>query len=136
MSHWGVKSFENDDAADALDAGYEHVHGARYDDLMDDRNPLGFAAIQKQLSTGETLVAAIDALRESFGKPFEDWDEVERLAFAGVVVRHAEFGVVIPEDLRVRALDWLETEEIDWEEATIRRLRLQKEIALLRAANG
>jgi|SRR6185312_10598315 hypothetical protein len=135
MSHWGVKSFENDDAADALDAGYEHVHGARYDELMDDRNPLGFDAVQKQLSSAETLLAAVDALHESFGKPFEDWDEVERLALAGVVVRHAEFEVRIPEDLRIRALDWLEHEQIDWEEATIRRLRLQKEIALLRTAN-
>ena len=136
MSHWGVKSFENDDAADALDAGYEHVHGARYDELMDDRNALGFDAVQKQLSSAETLLAAVDALRESLGKPFEDWDEVERLALVGVVVRHAEFGVTIPEDLRLRALDWLEHEQIDWEEATIRRLRVQKEIALLRIANG
>ena len=28
MGHWGVKSFENDDAADALDAGFDRVHGA------------------------------------------------------------------------------------------------------------
>ena len=46
-----------------------------------------------------------------------------------VVVR--ELGVAIPEQWRARALDWLEHEEIEWEEATARRLRRQKEMALL-----
>ena len=55
-----------------------------------------------------------------------------KLALAGVVVRHAELGVAIPEPLRMRAIDWLEKEEIDWDEETKRRLRREKEIALLR----
>ncbi len=42
MGHWGVKSYEHDDAADALDAGFDRVHGAQYEELMDDRNPLTF----------------------------------------------------------------------------------------------
>jgi hypothetical protein len=28
MGYWGVKSYENDEAADALDAGFDRVHGA------------------------------------------------------------------------------------------------------------
>ena len=133
MGYWGVRSYENDDAADALDAGFDRVHGAAYDDLMDDRNPLTFDQVQEKLADGATLAAAIDALRAAVGRPFEDWDAIERLAFAGLVVRHAEFGVPIPDDLRVRALDWLEHEEFPGPEATARRLRRDREIALLRA---
>jgi hypothetical protein len=136
MGHWGVKSYENDDASDALDAGFERVHGAAYDDLMDDRSPLTFDQVQKKLTSAETLAAALDALGEVAGVPFEEWDDVERLAFAGVVVRHAEFGVPIPDDTRTRAIEWLEREEIDWDEATARRLCRQREIALLRRDPG
>src|SRR5438270_905105 len=114
MGHWGVKSFENDDADEALDAGFDRVHGATYDDLMDDRNRLTFDQVQQQLAGPETLAAALGALEEAVGRPREDWDEVERLAYAGVVVRHAEFGVPIPDDVRARAVDWLEHEAIDW----------------------
>ena len=28
MGHWGVMSYENDDADFALDAGFDRVHGA------------------------------------------------------------------------------------------------------------
>jgi hypothetical protein len=137
MGHWGVKSFENDDAADALDRGFDRVHGAAYDELMDDRCPLTFDQVQQKLAGAETLAASLDALAEAAGgAPPEEWDERERLALAGVVVRHAEFGVPIPEEVRLRALDWLEREEIEWHEATARRLRREKEIALLRGARG
>jgi hypothetical protein len=134
MGHWGVKSYENDGAADALDAGLERVHGEAYDDLMDDRNRLTFDQVQQKLAGAETLAAAVEALRESVGAetPWDDWDETDRLAFAGVVVRHAEFGVPVPPEWLDRATGWLETEEIDWDEATARRLRRQKEIALLK----
>jgi hypothetical protein len=134
MGHWGVKSFENDDAADAIDAGFDRVHGSIYDDMMDDRNPLPFDQVQKQLAGPDTLAAAIAALDEAVGEPQEAWDESARLAFVGVVVRHAEFGVAIPDAWRARALDWLEHEAIDWQEATLRRLRREKEAALLRSA--
>ena len=30
MGQWGVKSYENDDAAEALDRGFDRVHGAAY----------------------------------------------------------------------------------------------------------
>ena len=40
----------------------------------------------------------------------------------------------IPEIWLKRAIDWLENEDLDWEEATARRLRRQKEIKLLRRA--
>lgn len=136
MGHWGVKSFENDDASDALDAGFDRVHGSVYDDMMDDRSPLTFDQVQKKLANAETLAAALAALGEWIETPIEAWDDVERLAFAGVVVRHAEFGVPIPDEVRLRALDWLEREEIEWEEATARRLRREKEIALLRRTPG
>ncbi|MBX6316425.1 MAG: hypothetical protein IRY99_26460, partial [Isosphaeraceae bacterium] len=135
MGHWGVKSYENDDAADALDAGFDRVHGARYEALMDDRNPLSYEQVQQQLASPETLSAAIEALKDSFGADFETWDEIARLAFAGVVVRHAELGVPIPDDWRQRAITWLEHEAIDWDEATKRRLRREKELALLQDEN-
>jgi len=132
MGHWGVKSFENDMAADALDAGFDRVHGAVYDDLMEDRNPLGFDQVQAKLASPETLARALEALREEVDKPPEDWDDEERLAFCGVVVRHAEFGVSLEEEARLQALNWLENESIDWDEATLRKLRRDREMALLR----
>jgi hypothetical protein len=136
MGHWGVKSYENDDAADALDAGFDRVHGAAYEAMMDDRSPLSFDQVQEKLADAATLAAAIDALGESAGRPMDEWDEVERLAFAGVVIRHAEVGVAIPDAWRLRAIDWLEHEAIDWPEATLRRLRREKEIHLLRNASA
>ncbi len=131
MGHWGVKSYENDDAADALDAGFDRVHGALFEELMADENPLTTDQVEARLANAETLDAALAALSTSVDRPFEEWDEVERLALAGVVVRHAELGVAIPEEWRARALDWLEHEEVEWEEATARRLRREKEMALL-----
>ena len=76
-------------------------------------------------------------LEEMVGSPLEKaaaWDETARLALAGIVVRHAECGVLIPETLQKKSIEWLENEEIDWEEETKRRLRRDKEIALLRRA--
>jgi hypothetical protein len=138
MGHWGVKSYENDEAHDALDAGFDRVHGERYDELMDDRNPLTYEQVQKKLANAETLAASIDELRDSVGREAapETWDELARLALAGIVVRYAELKVAIPEEWRGRAIDWLEHEEIDWHEATARRLRRQKEVNLLRGASG
>ena len=134
MGHWGVKSYEHDDAADALDAGFDRVHGARYDELMDDRNPLSFEQVQQKLADPRTLGASIEALRTMMNAegPPESWDELARLALVGIVVRHAELGVPIPEEWRLRAIEWLETEAIDWEEATIRQLRRRKEIEVLK----
>jgi hypothetical protein len=135
MCHWGVKSYENDVAADALDSGFDRVHGKVHEDLMDDRNPLTFEQVQARLADARTLIAAIAALQDSLEEeiPPDSWDELTRLALVGIVVRHAELGVPIPDPWRQHALDWLENEEIDWEEATVRRLRRQKEIALLRS---
>jgi len=135
MGQWGVRSDENDEAADALDAGFERVHGSTYEDLMDDGNPMTVDQVHRQLASPATLLAALGALREEVGLPEEDWDEVERLGFAGVVVRHAELGVPIPAGERERALAWLGDEAIDWEEATARRLRREKEIDLLARAS-
>lgn len=134
MGHWGVKSYENDDAADALDAGFDRVHGASYDELMDDGCPLTFDQVQQRLANPETLAAAIDSLVATVAAPFDDWDAIDRLAFAGIVVRHAELGVPIPDDWRTQALDWLEHETVEWDEATVRKLRREKEIRLLREA--
>lgn len=132
MGHWGVKSYENDAAHDALDAGFERVHGSVYNDLMDDRNPLTVEQVQETLAGPETLAAAIEALRGEFGEDPEAWDEVARLAYAGIVVRHAELKVPIPVEVRDQAVAWLDSEEIDWDEATKRQLRREREIALLR----
>jgi hypothetical protein len=131
MGHWGVRSYENDDAADALDAGLARVHGATYEELMDDANPLTPEQVQQRLANPETLAEALSALAEEFGRPIEEWDEVERLAYAGIVVRHAELGVAIPAEARDRALGFLRDESIDWEDATARRLRRDKEIRRL-----
>ena len=136
MGHWGVRSYENDDAGDALDAGFDRVHGAVYDDLMDDRNPLSVDQIQAKLASPETLIAASSWFAEEFGDDPETWDEEAKLAFAGVIVRHAELRVSIPEATCLRALSFLELEAIDWEEATTRRLRRENEMALLRKAGG
>jgi hypothetical protein len=135
MGYWGVKSYENDEAANAIDAGMERVHGDAYEALMDDRNPASFDDAQRSLVSGATLAAAIDALREAVGpeRPWDDWDETERLAFAGVVVRHAEFGVEVTAESLDRAIAWLEHETIEWDEATLRRLRLPNELATLNA---
>jgi hypothetical protein len=135
-SHWGVKSYENDAAADALDAGFDRVHGARYEELMDDHNPLTYEQVQEHLADPRTLQASIDALGDAAGRATapEAWDDEIRLALAGIVVRHAELKVAIPEEWRQRAIDWLEHEPIDWHEAAARRKRRQKEIDLLRRA--
>jgi hypothetical protein len=132
MGHWGVRSYENDEAADALDAGFDRVHGATYEELMDDRNPLTPEQIQQKLANPQTLAAAVTAFEESAEGPPEVWDEVDRLGFAGVVVRHAELGVPIPDNWRERAVAWLTDEDIEWEESTVRKLRREKEIQLLR----
>ena len=137
MDHWGVKSYENDDAADALDAGFDRVHGELYEELMDDRNPLTFEQVQQKLADPQTLEASIEALRESL-----DLDETHprrgtklaRLALVGIVVRHAELGVPIPDVWRQRAIDWLENEQIDWEEATSAGCGGAEEVDLLRRA--
>jgi hypothetical protein len=133
MGHWGVKSYEHDEADDALDAGFDQVHGAVYEELMDDRNPMTFEQVQQKLADARTLDASIEALRtmlEVDGPP-EGWDELARLALAGIVIRHAELGVPIPEEWRLAAIACIENEDIDWEEATARRLRRRKEVDLL-----
>jgi hypothetical protein len=140
MGHWGVRSYENDEAGDALDAAFEQVHGNQYEELMDDRNPLSFDQVQKRLADERTLAGAVSALEQAVGGEFNDagdaWDEEARLALAGIVVRHAEFGVAIPEVLRRRALACLMNEEIEWDQETKRRLRREKEIAMLQRARG
>lgn len=138
MGYWGVKSYENDDAADALDAGFDRVHGPLYEELMDDRNPLTFEQVQKKLANSQTLDAAISALRETLGakRDPESWNDEGRLALVGIVVRHAELGVNIPEIWLRQAIEWLEHEEFEWEEATARRMRKAKEIALLENLSG
>lgn len=140
MGYWGVKSYENDDADDALDAGFEEVHGDLYEELMDDSNPLSFEQVQKRLADDRTLAAAVAVLEEMVGAALTSdstvWDEAARLALAGIVVRHAECGVRIPCDLLNLALEWLEHEEIDWDEETTRRLRRGKEISLLRQSRN
>ena len=138
MGGWGVKSYENDEADFALDAGFDRVHGAGYEDLMDDRNPMTVDQIQRKLADERTLAAAVESIRAEVGRPWEDWDEEERLGFAGVIVRHAELAVPIPAEWLDRALAWLRDESIEWDEETKRKLRRQKEIDLLasRPAGG
>jgi alkylation response protein AidB-like acyl-CoA dehydrogenase len=134
MGHWGVKSYENDDAGDALDAGFEAVHGEVYDDLMDDDNPLTPEQVQQKLANTATLAEAIKALVDEINLPTDEWDESAQLAYAGIVVRHAELNVPLAAEVRDRALTLLKEESIEWDEATARRLRRDKEIRLLESA--
>jgi hypothetical protein len=136
MGAWGVRSDENDEAADAIDLGFERVHGASYEALMDDRDPTPYEAVLERLASPETLAAALAALAEDLGPPPDDdpEDDLGRLAYAGVVVRHAECRVPLPEDVRARALRYLESEGIDWEEdRPARDRRRREEIHLLQA---
>ena len=137
MGYWGVKSYENDDADDALDAGFEQVHGEVYEELMDDRNPLSLDQVQKRLADERTLVESVKALEEmmgahgrrrsrGLGRRRQGWPS-PAWSFA-----MPSWAWRFPEPLRERAIDWLEGEEIDWDEETKRRLRREKEIALLR----
>ena len=103
---------------------------------MDDSNPLTFDQVQATLADSRTLLASIDSLRDSLALDLvpTNWDELARLALVGIVVRHAELGVPIPEPWGYHAIDWLEHEEIEWDETTARRLRRGKEIAIVRKA--
>ncbi len=131
MGHWGVKSYEIDEANDAIDAGFERVHGSVYDELMDDRNPLTYDQVIAKLANEKTLAAAIEALEDEFGADRDDWDEIARLAFAGIVVRHAELKVPLDPVTKALAIAHLRDESIEWEEATARKIRRNKEIGLL-----
>lgn len=133
MGYWGVRSYENDDAHDALDAGFDRARGPEYERLMDDRNPLTLEQVQQRLAGPDTLDAALAWLRDEFGPDLDAWDDEARLALAGVVVRHAELGVPIPPDTLARAIAWLEAEPLDWErDRTRREVRRRNELDLLR----
>lgn len=131
MGSWGVRSYENDDADFAIDAGLDQVHGSTYEDLMDDGNPLTIDQIQKRLANSSTLEAAVSSITNEVDAPWDDWDDEQRLGFAGIVVRHAELGVPVPDDWRTRAIAYLRDEAIEWDEATARKLRKEREIELL-----
>lgn len=135
MGHWGVRSYEVDEANDAIDAAMDRVHGEAYDDLMSDRNPMPVEQIHRQLANAETLAAAIAAVEDDFGPDRNAWDEVARLAFCGVVVLHAELGVPVADELRTQAAAWLEAEELDWEPQPKRDARRRREIELLRRSH-
>jgi hypothetical protein len=136
MSHWGVKSYENDLAAHVLDAGFESACGARYEELMNDKHPLPFEQVQAELATPQTLWAAVEALQDEAGLDQKVWDAEQKLAFVGVIVRHAELGVLPNDEWRRWAIDWLENEEIEWDQADARARRKRKEIALLQKLAG
>ena len=134
MGHWGVRSFEVDEAADALDAAFDRVHGDAYDDLMSDRNPTPVEEIHRRLADPRTLEAAVEALRDDHGDDLGAWSQLARLAYCGVVVLHAEHGVPIPKGLRDRAISWLEAEDLDWDPQPRRDARRHREIEGLRDA--
>ena len=132
MGHWGVRSYEVDEAADAIDAAMDQVHGQVYDDLMSDRNPLPIEQVHRQLANSQTLAAAVSALEEEYGSDRDSWDDLAQLAFCGVVVLHAELGVAVPDDWKQAAAQWLEAEELDWDPQPQRDARRRREIELLR----
>lgn len=132
MGFWGTKSYDNDLASDALDAGFDSVHGDRYEDLMDDRNPVPFEKVQEQLASVETLKAALAALEELVAELDPEDEDDSALAYAGIVVRHVECKVTVPEALLLKAIESLDSEDIEWPQATERKLRKDKEIAMLK----
>jgi len=132
MGFWGTKSYDNDLASDALDAGFDRVHGERYEELMDDRNPVPFEKVQERLASPETLKAALAALEEAVVDLDPEDEDDPALALAGIVVRHVECKVTVPEEILRRAIAALEAEEIEWPQATERKLRIDKEMAMLR----
>lgn len=133
MGHWGVKSYECDEAVDALDAGFVAVHAEVYEDMMEDDNPLTFEQVQAKLASPATLDASIAALDDSNEGPREGWSEENKLGFVGIVVRHLELEIPATQEVASLAFEWLEKEEIEWEEATARSLRRKKELDLLKA---
>lgn len=132
MGYWGVKSYENDLAHDALDAGFDLVHEARYEALMDDRNPMPYEKVHEELGNLETLAESLKALDSALEHPALQGDEEEKLAWVGIVLRHAECKVDVPKEMLEQAIALLEGEEIEWPRPTERKLRLDKELALLR----
>ena len=136
MGYWGLKSYENDDAHDALDGAFERVHGDLYDELTDDANPLTLDQVHQRLANAETLAAALDLFEAEAGSDRTLWDELDHLGYAGIVVRHAELGVAIPDDVRSTALEFLETEEIEWDDPAQRNRLREREIALLKAGKA
>lgn len=132
MGYWGVKSYENDLAHDALDAGFDRVHGKRYEDLMDDRNPLPYEKVHEELADPQTLAVSLEALDELAEGPALQGDADVLLAWVGVIVRHAECKMQVSAEQIQKAIELLENEELDWPRPTERKLRLEKEIAMLR----
>lgn len=136
MGYWGLKSYENDDAHDAIDGAFERVHGDLYDELTDDANPLTLDQVHQRLASAETLAAALDLFEDEAGSDREQWDALDNLGYAGIVVRHAELGVCIPEAVRNRAIGFLEDETLEWDEPAQRQRIREKEIGLLRGASA
>ncbi len=135
MGYWGVKSYETDEAHDALDAAMELVHADRYDELMDDDNPLSVEQVHETLADERTLAQALAILRDQFGADAAAWDDDEaKLGFVGIIVRHAEKGIAIAPADRDQAIAWLEGEELEWDDDAARQGRRAEEIALLRKA--
>lgn len=136
MGYWGVKSYEDDDADDAIDTGFDRVHGETYEEFMDDRSPLPYEQVLRKLASPRTLEVSLEVLAEQFDqRPFDEWSDEERISYCGVVVRHAEFDLPIPDEIRDRALQWLEAEDVEWDEedAAARSARRRQEIATLKA---
>lgn len=131
-----MRSYENDDAHDAIDGAFERVHGDVYDELTDDANPLTLAEVHQKLASAETLAAALDLFEDEAGSDREQWDELDHLGYAGVVVRHAELGVAIPEEVRRLAVDFLENEDLEWDEPAQRKRIREREIGLLKASKS
>jgi hypothetical protein len=132
MGYWGVRSYEVDEVWDVLDQALEQVHGDRYVALMDDKNPTPAEKVQDQLANAQSLAAALAILEEDEGEDSTAWDELARLIFVGLVVRHAELGVVPSDEARLKAISFLEGEELDWSPASGRERRRQEEILLLK----
>ena len=132
MGFWGIKSYENYLAHDALDAGFYQVHGKRYEELMDYRNPVPYEKVHEELADLQTLEASLAALQELAAELPDDSEDDVKLAYVGVVVRHAECKLTGSEGHFVKAIELLEQEDLDWPRPTERKLRIEKELALLR----
>ena len=87
MNYWGVKSYENDDAGDALDAGFDPVHGALVKNSWMTTIRFHSSKFKRDLQASRLWKrrSRLCGNRLLWIDPPEEWDESARLALAGIV---------------------------------------------------
>ena len=84
------------------------------------------------MANEETLKESLAALDEMVEGVAQELDDESKLAWAGVVIRHVECRMDLPREMLEATITILENEDLDWPRPTERKIRLEKELALLR----